>query len=198
MPTLEATATATPEATATDTPAPQETPTPVFAPSGAEAPPNGGFEAGTQPWVFWINPGAGGKGSLSIGDAAYAGAASGRVSISALPADRNVQLYQRDLALLPNTRYRLSFAAYSSSGRDMTVQLIQHGEPYANYGLSRTVVDLTNQWAVYTYEFTTAGFPEPVGDGRLKFFFGEHARKGDKYYLDEVSLSVAPADGAAP
>ncbi|MBL8055046.1 MAG: VCBS repeat-containing protein [Anaerolineales bacterium] len=159
-----------------------------------EVPPNGGFEAGAQPWAFWVNPGGGGRGSFTTTGTASAGAAGGKVSVTSLPTDRNVQLYQAGLVLQPNTRYRLSFTAYSNTGHDLWLQLIQHGEPYTNYGLRKTVVDLTTQWQVYTCEFTTANFSAPVSDGRLVFFLGDHARRGDVYYLDEVVLTALPAN----
>ena len=145
-----------------------------------------------KPWSFWINPGGGGQGSLATSTTAYEGNASGKVTISAIPSDRNVQVYQYDLKLVPNTQYRLSFAAVSNSGHDLWIQLIKSSAPYTNYGLRKTVVGVTTQWKVYTYEFTTANFQGPVSDGRLMFFLGDHAQSGDQYYFDQVSLSPVP------
>jgi hypothetical protein len=159
---------------------------------------NGGFEAGTSPWTFWVSSSAGGKGGLATSSAAFSGQASGQVTITTLPSDRNVQLYQFGLKLQPNTRYRLRFAASSNTGRDLWIQLIQHGAPYANYGLPKTTIGLTSAWQEFTYDFTTTGFASPVSDARLVFFLGDHAKAGDRYLLDQVSLSVLPAAPTQP
>ncbi len=170
-------------------PTPTRTLTRTPAASEANGLVNGNFENGTAGWSFFVSPGAGGAGSLLSSSSAYEGKSSGLVTISKMPSDKNVQLYQYSLRLEPNTKYRLAFAAMSNTGHDLWIQLIKHGSPYTNYGLRKTVVNLTNGWAEYRYEFTTANFSTSVSDGRLMFFLGDHAQAGDQFRIDRVSLA---------
>ena len=96
-----------------------------------------------------------------------------------------MQFFQQNVPLKANTAYRLTFAAYSTSGRDMTAELLKHTTPYNNYGLAE-MVDLGTGWQLYTYEFTTSGFDGTVNDGRLRFrLFGSN---NDSFRIDSVSL----------
>ena len=88
----------------------------------------------------------------------------------------NVQLYQRGIQLQAGMRYRLSFAAYSSTGRDLGVYVHNHQAPYNNYGLSIDQVNLGTNWQLYTYEFTANG---SAGDARLRFWLAPFAQAGD-------------------
>ncbi|HEY6585828.1 MAG TPA: carbohydrate binding domain-containing protein, partial [Candidatus Methanoperedens sp.] len=81
----------------------------------------------------------------------------------------------------------LSFAAKSSSGRDLRVSLLKHGSPYTNYGL-RQKFDLTKDWQTFTTEFNTKRFTNTVNDGRLMFYLAPFAKAGDKYDFDSVKL----------
>jgi hypothetical protein len=80
----------------------------------------------------------------------------------------------------------LSFAAYSTSGNDLSVILIKQGSPYTNYGLSYTA-NLGTSWQTFSTEFTTKGFIGTINDGRLMFNLAPFAT-GDTYYIDMVIL----------
>jgi len=90
---------------------------------------NSGFETGKAPWRFYTN----GSGDFSIVN--VSGNNIGRVQIKT--AGTNVQLYQAGLVLQANTKYRLSFKAYSNTGHDLQVVLLKQAAPYTNYGLKR-------------------------------------------------------------
>ncbi len=111
-------------------------------------------------------------------------------------AGGNVQLYQTNVSLKPDTTYRLSFAAKSSNGEDMSVAVHKHNYPYTHYGLTNYEVDLTPEWTWHDIEFTTRGFNEPVNDARVRFWFGPYDVDGMTYSIDHVLLHEA--DGYAP
>ncbi|KPQ43135.1 MAG: Carbohydrate binding domain protein, partial [Candidatus Methanoperedens nitroreducens] len=85
---------------------------------------NPGFESGTTPWLFYTN----GAGSFTVGPYGYVGINAAKLTLNS--GGGNIQLFQTGVALEANTRYRLSFAAYSTTGHDVTVRLIKHGSPY--------------------------------------------------------------------
>ncbi|EDY82664.1 Carbohydrate binding domain protein [Verrucomicrobiia bacterium DG1235] len=144
---------------------------------------NGDFETNVAPWRFYTN----GAGSASVSSPAYAGVGSVKMEIGSRGS--NIQLFQNDLSLRPNTEYVLSFAAYSSSGNDFRVSVGKHTSPYSNYGLNRERIDLTRDWQVYSLSFTTMNFSSEVDDGRLYFWLSDDAEGGDDYFIDAVSLS---------
>ena len=149
---------------------------------------NPGFESGKTPWLFYTN----GVGTFNVWPPAYAGNNSARLAFST--AGTNMQLYQQGVALEPNTRYQLSFAAYSNTGHDIRVRLLKQVTPYTPYGLDYTA-NLGTSWAVFTTQFTTSGFASNVTDGRLQFWLVPFAKAGDTYYIDDVRLekvSTAP------
>ncbi len=90
-----------------------------------------GFQTGTTPWVFYTN----GAGSFDNTPAGSGSPRAGHISIAT--EGSNVQLYQPGVTLEANTVYTLSFKARSSSGNDVTINVQQHGAPYASYGLSK-------------------------------------------------------------
>ena len=142
---------------------------------------NPGFESGKTSWLFYTN----GVGTFSVGPPAYAGINSARIALSTI--GNNMQLYQPGVALEPNTRYQLSFAAYSTTGHDIKVRLFKQVTPYTPYGLDYTA-NLGTNWAVFTTQFTTTGFTGNVTDARLQFYLIPFATAGDNYYIDEVRL----------
>ncbi|MCL7412083.1 MAG: carbohydrate binding domain-containing protein, partial [ANME-2 cluster archaeon] len=143
---------------------------------------NPGFESGTTPWRFYTN----GMGTF-MDDASGDGSPhAGHITIS--QEGSNVQLYQPDIVLEPNTQYRLSFKAYSNTGHDVSISLHKHGSPYTNYGLSDYVVDLGTSWSEYSIQFTTSGFSGTVNDGRLRFWLSPYDAVGDEYFIDNVIL----------
>ncbi|MBK1877957.1 LamG-like jellyroll fold domain-containing protein [Pelagicoccus mobilis] len=150
---------------------------------------NPGFESGSLPtWRFYTS----GSGGASVVSPGYTGSNAVKLTINSNAS--NIQLYQNDVPLEPNTDYRLTFAAYSTSGRDFRVSLTKHSSPYSNYGINRVRSYLTMDWQVFTIEFTTKNFSSPVSDGRLYFWLGDDARAGDRYYIDDIVL--APVDSA--
>ena len=142
---------------------------------------NSGFESGKENWIFYTN----GIGKFMIISPGFEGDNAANVRITS--GGSNIQLYQKELTLKPNTHYRLSFAANSSSGRDVSVSVLKHGSPYTNYGL-RQKFDLTKDWQTFEIEFDTKGFADTVEDGRLMFNLAPFAKSGDKYYFDSVKL----------
>jgi hypothetical protein len=153
---------------------------------------NPGFESGTQNWKFYTS----GKGSFVASTPAYEGSKSAKITIAVKSA--NDQLYQYNIGpLKANTSYRLSFAAYSTTGHDLSVYLHKHGSPYTNYGLSYKP-NLTTSWGLYFIDFTTFGFSGTVSDGRLRFFFSGYATNGDVYWIDRVQLSEITVNNTPP
>jgi hypothetical protein len=144
---------------------------------------NPGFEGGTASWSFYAGNSS---GSWTAIGPAYEGSNAAKVSFS--NTDTNQQLYLYNLSLQPNTQYRLRFAAYSSSGRDLRVELLKHVSPYTAYGLNQ-VVDLSTGWQVFDIPFTTGGFSNPISDARFRFVFNGYAAAGDVYWIDAVSIT---------
>ena len=144
---------------------------------------NPGFEAGTTQWTFYTN----GSGSFSIVTPGHNSTNAGRAAINS--PGTNVQLYQSGLSLEHNTDYQLSFAAYSNTGKGLSVSLMKHGSPFTNYGISKQAFNLGTGWAVYTLSFRTKNFSTAVNDGRLMFWFADTAAAGDQFFIDNVVLS---------
>ncbi|NJD54076.1 MAG: hypothetical protein FIB07_14570 [Candidatus Methanoperedens sp.] len=150
-------------------------------PPGSNLIQNPGFESGTSPWLFYTN----GTGKFTATPPGYEGSKSANIVL--YTGGTNIQLYQKGISLEPKTRYRLSFAAYSTRGHDLKVALIKHISPYTVYGLYQTF-NLSVSWQEFSTEFTTSGFSATVNDGRLMFFLAPYAKAGDTYYIDYVRL----------
>ena len=144
---------------------------------------NPGFENGTYGWQFYTN----GNGNFVANAPAYEGSAA--ACVTTVTGGTNIQLYQANLSLEPNTNYKLTFAAYSNTGHDFKVSMLKHVAPYTNYGLANQNVNLTTSWNTYTIEFTTPNFGAPVNDTRLMFWFADDATAGDQFRIDNVVLS---------
>jgi len=193
QPAATATATVTPTETLMPTATPTEIVLPTATPNGSCATSagnlvrNGTFEGGTTDWAFYTN----GGGSLGLTGDAYECTQAGQLQFSG--SGSNMQLFQTGIALQPNTRYRLSFAATSNSGHDLGVYLHKHTAGYNSYGLDVENVDLTSNWQHFSYEFTSGSFASPVSDGRLRFWFVGKASAGDRYRIDDVRLEVVTA-----
>ena len=160
----------------------------------SEAPPpapnivaNPQFEPGTTGWSFYTD-GAATFTSVAPG---YLSEKAARIAVTT--PGTNVQLYQSNLRLEPNTDYVLSFAAYSNTGHDLSVSLLKQTSPFPNYGLSNAVFNLGTGWQVFTRQFRTGGFTSPVTDGRLRFWFAPYDAAGDEYHIDAVLLRKALA-----
>ena len=91
-----------------------------------------GFESGSTSWLFYT----GGSGTFSMSSPGYEGNNAAKLALSS--SSTNIQLYQTDITLEANTLYRLSFKAYSTTGHDLKVNLVQHDSPYTYYGLDFT------------------------------------------------------------
>ena len=152
---------------------------------------NPGFESGTTSWLFY----ASGTGKFTAAPPGYEGNNSAKLVLNS--PGTNIQLYQTGVKLEPNTLYRLSFAANSTSGHDLTVNLFKHVSPYTNYGLSNTF-DLGTSLQVFNYEFTTKGFTNNVSDGRFQFWLAPFAAAGDIYYIDAIIVEKIGDDTAPP
>jgi hypothetical protein len=154
---------------------------------------NGDFESGSSNWAFY----AGGAGTMSI-------AQSGRqnsyaASMSVTGTGTNIQLYQSGLSLERNTLYAIRFAAYSNSGHDLKISLLQHGAPYASYGIVRHPVDLGTGWKEYLVYVAATLSVDYATDARLQFWFADNATAGDVYVIDDVSLAaVGEVPGLQP
>jgi hypothetical protein len=115
------------------------------------------------------------------------GTKSAQLSISVQGTD--VQLYQANLKLQPNTYYKLTFDAYSNTGHDFEVSLNKNASPYTNYGLAAKKFDLGTNWQSYSVTFATSGFSSTVTDGRLWFSLAAYDSAGDVYHVDNVMLA---------
>lgn len=152
---------------------------------------NPSFESGTGPWKFYTN---GNGGFTSTSSTASNCDKSAQISIT--KQGTNVQLYQNDIRLQPNTRYRLTFSGKSNSGHNLSVSLQKHQSPYTNYGLRDVTANLTSSWKTFEYEFDTRGFNNTVNNGRIRFWFAPYDANGDKFYIDNVEL--IPLGAAEP
>ena len=146
---------------------------------------NPGFESGTTSWALYSN----GSAALASVSPGFVGSKTGRVSITT--PGTNVQLYQINVPLDPNTDYTLTFAAYSNTGHDLSVSLLQNVAPNTNYGLSNSVASLTTTWQTFTMNFRTTGFSSPVTDARFRFWLAPYDAAGDVYFIDNVVLAKA-------
>jgi lysophospholipase L1-like esterase len=145
---------------------------------------DGGFETAPTPWAFVTN----GTGAFSIVAGGTEGSKGAKITIQT--AGTNVQLYEAPVALQANTRYKLTFDAYSNTGHDVALSFTKHVSPYTSYGLSSVAVDLETSWKSYTLKFTTSGFTGVATDARLMFWLTPYQTAGDEYYIDRVGLSV--------
>jgi LEA14-like dessication related protein len=141
---------------------------------------NPGFESKTTSWLFYTN----GTGAFTASQPGYEGNNAAKLVFGS--AGSNIQFYQTGVILEPDTRYRLSFAAYSTTGHDVTVELFQHDSPYTAY-MPDFTVNLETTWQTFTTEFIS-GVSSPVNDGRLMFWLAPFAKAGDTYYIDNVIL----------
>ncbi len=151
---------------------------------------NSDFDAGTSAWTFFTS----GTGSMQQVSPGYEDGQALNVIIT--QSGNNTQLYQHNIPLEVNAKYRLSFAAYSNSGTGFDVVLQQHGSPYANYGLNKHIA-LSTAWASYSVEFTGT-LSAAVSDGRLMFWFGSSAVSGSRYWIDRVVLEKISSTASAP
>ena len=183
-PLPSATATAVSAPTATATPSPEPGDTTLCSQTSANVLLNPSFEDGARNWTFYSS----GLGGISTpGGDAYECAAAARLSF--VTVANNMQLYQKGFALRAGQRYRLSFAAYATNGRDLQVRLQKHLTPFTSYGLAQSV-NLSSGWQEFAYEFVATGFSGTTTDTRLYFWFVGNAQAGDVYWIDRVRLEA--------
>lgn len=142
------------------------------------------FTRGRTHWRFRTD----GQGAFKpSGNNPFAGVASAEITI--VTPGTSVQFFQMGIELEPNTVYELSFAAYSSDGRDMSIWLHKHRPlaPDTNYGLRGYPVDLATYWRWYSIKFTTPNLTD-MDDGRLRFWFAPFDAAGTVYHIDRVLL----------
>jgi hypothetical protein len=100
-----------------------------------------------------------------------------------------VELSERGLLMQPDTVYRLTFSAYSSSANDMEVALVRDEPPFSTYGLAYQRVQLSTVWKEYAFDFTSENFSSFVNNARLVFRFDRYANPGDVFGIDWVHLA---------
>ena len=153
---------------------------------------NGSFEQGKEPWSLCRV----GPANFDVVSPGFEGNYSGRVSIAQTLS--LVMLQQSGLALEPNMKYRLSFAAYSTTSHDM-LAFVTTGRNTPSFmddnAAARTpwimkmyYAKLGKSWQKFSTEFKTRGFSSTTSDARLTFLFTPFARAGDMYYIDNVVL----------
>ena len=152
---------------------------------------NPGFESGTPPWVFYTD----GSGSFSNDATGDGSPQAGHIEI--YQQGTNVQLYQRNLVLEPDTLYSLDFKAYSNIDHNLSVSLFRHSSPFTNYGLSKSL-DIGTTWGEYSIRFKTTGFPEIVNDARLMFWLANYDAVNDQFYFDDVLLTKVSLEPIQP
>ena len=148
---------------------------------------NGDFTRGIADWNFFTN----GVGTFTVGTPGFRKKTSAKVYIT--QTGSNVQLYQRNLVMSPDSMYRLSFTAFSTTGNDMEVSVHRGLWPFTDYGLNAEHIQLTTGWNVYVYEFKPQNFSGMVNDVRLRFSFDKYAVAGDVYSLDNVRFQAINA-----
>lgn len=148
---------------------------------------NGDFSRGTADWSFYASS----DGAFTVHAPGFRKKTSAKVYIYA--PGSNIQLYQRNLIMSPDSTYRLSFAAFSTTGNDLEVSVHKGVPPYTPYGLSGVRVDLTPGWNVFVLPFTPENFTRPVNDVRLRFSFDGYGQAGDIYSLDNVRFQAVNA-----
>ena len=151
--------------------------------TGTQAVRNNDFESGTQDWTLAMGSGS---GSLATANPGFSGSSAAQVTISSV--SNNMQLYQQGITLAASSYYKLTFSAYSSSGHDLSVGVLQHVAPFTNYGMPGRKFPMSTGWRTRTVYFQTKNFTSTVSDARLQFAFQPYAASGDRYWLDGVTL----------
>ncbi|HSQ76860.1 MAG TPA: hypothetical protein VLT13_14965, partial [Bacteroidota bacterium] len=158
--------------------------TPTIAPGSLVD--NPGFESEMRSWVCNTS----GSARIDVVSSGEKSLAAAQITIDR--PDSGITFYQSGLPLEPQAAYRLTFSARSTTGHDVAVSLIQHGQPNQTYGLSDPVCDLGCEWSSFSIDFMTTGFSTLVSDGRIMFRFPGLAEAGDVYQFDNVVLERLP------
>src|SRR5690606_17223198 len=108
--------------------------------------------------------------------------------ITSMKACSIAQLVQKGVRLKPATDYRLSFAARSTTGREIAINLASGKPPSLNYGILAAKLPLAPSWKVYVIDFTTTGFPRAVANGQLSLSLASPTESGEVYDFDDFVL----------
>lgn len=165
----------------------------------AEQVTNGGFEDPFDTrWTIYVNTNAGAQALFQFSELEKKnGAASGRMRIAKLDANRSVtgiQLYQALQNVQRLKKYRLRFWAKTSPERNqrtMRFAVYNSTFPNNNYGLDKTIT-ITKDWQEFDYTFTSSS-TDPA-TARLGMWVG--ADSGDVYF-DDVRFNEVGFDGLA-
>ncbi len=144
---------------------------------------NADFDNGTVGWSLSTTTGA---AALSITSPGYQSANAARITVAEVGA--TTQLFQTGLILSPDSAYRLTFAARSTSGDDCDVTVFKYDPPYSVYGPSGELVDLRAEWKLFSLDFKPKNFSSPVNDVCLRIAFTRTATAGEAYDIDDVRL----------
>ena len=136
---------------------------------------NAGFDNGFENWTE--------IGTIVEGDNNYFEA-----DVQAAGNPWDVSLNQV-ITLLPNTTYTFSFKAKASLARTMTAGLGLNYDPWTSVD---ETVELTTEWATYTYTMTTT-----FGDDNNRVIFDMGAAVG-VVSIDDVSVTVVADGGGEP
>jgi hypothetical protein len=169
---------------------------------------NYSFEEMQEPWKFHHSSR---KGSFSLSETdPYVGDRAALIEINTTSA--NMQMYQKDIVLEPNTSYELSFAAKTNEvivpeknaqGEikevkyypRLRVRIHRHvsGEPRYAWGQTYQLAD--SDWTFFRFRFRTENWLTSVNNARLSFWMagiGKDkdmlAADGAKYNIDHVTL----------
>lgn len=152
---------------------------------------NGGFESFTDNWVLTVGEGAQGSAVIVQGNdvAPGEGTSSMRIVVRQINGnDGRLYLEQVGLPIHRGKIFRLSFKAKTdtAAGRRIRVSIQAAGT-----ALNQNV-DITNQWATYTYTFRANG--TDTVSSYIRFYAGGF--RGD-VFLDAISLVETGREGLA-
>ena len=105
----------------------------------------------------------------------------------------SVQVYQKPINLEKSDSYRVTFDAWASTGRNITVKVGSEGPGWINYSGDRTIAITTTQ-DTYTFDFKMTGDTNPAA--RIEFNVG--AAGANTVWIDNVKVEKLPRDPNAP
>lgn len=122
-------------------------------------------------WAFMLFEG--GKGAAEIKDNMMVVTTEKEGTV-----DYAVQLVQAKLPMIQGNRYRVTFDAKADDARKMIVCVSAPTAGWIRY-LPDTTLDLTTDWATYTYEFKMINRDDP--NGRLEYNMGKQGSTATIY-----------------
>lgn len=138
---------------------------------------NGDFSSGTDDWT------------LNVWDGTASGnATNGEYKISIDTPSTNsyqIQLVQGGLYFEQGTKYQVIFDAYSSSERDLEVNVEMHVDPWESFLQEKKHFNLSTAKQTYSFEFTMEDTTNP--NGRISFNVGTIAQT---VILDNIVVKI--------